>query len=758
MISEVGTKKKFISRFAWLVAGQLYIGGTKNSTFGSQRNSVGLSSAFLLFFVVVVWLFRFSAFPLFRCFAVLLFCFLIFIHHNRGKHLLFFGRRVSFIKRMSGVGRKRGRKGGFGAEDDEKSFRGIQKTKHRKHRLELVDESPHDTMSATKHAEIDAEEKKDSEEIALTRVERKDVDNDLGDARRELASLQKNINRLEREIRRANKKVKRFFKEHRASDDTEVRFWVQKVHDLHEDKLAFVEKESLKEHDLRQKEIVLLQRQCDRHSFGKSEEDGENSPSTLDSVHTVEKPAEAKDWQSIYQQMPDPSGLKNVIEFPLMNGRTKKFFCRNCYSHLYKKCMELWKPDILGNINPIILLGTPGIGKTYFIHHILSEEKKKKNRVFYQMAEDYLFLFDPNTETVTQFLGESIRRHLSSECNRDTLFVVDSYRMSEAEYSRANRVILISSPDRDVWYKFFKGNLGMHLYMPLWTEEEIKQYNHDMGFGFSDAHLRDAWNKNGGMIRYLHAPIEPPFEHSMSSVEGFLRSGIEIRGEGGEISHRLIHISVPIDEKGAYEFSKFEYVFASGYICDQINSTLARTRLNDLSMILDLCSSGYSDHAVSGIVFEHVMHRVFENGGTFKCSPLAEDENEEMVIRMKKTGPAKIFEKDGDILSVSFENKYCVPPHDSFPAIDGAYHDYDPERGGKASQVYLFQMTVRKNHPIKEMRKVLKYVRPFRSKVTEKVVRGCSLIFVVPELLKPHWKNVQTHTEGVEGDALHKIP
>eukprot|EP01028_Stygiella_incarcerata_P005964 TRINITY_DN245_c0_g1_i4.p1 TRINITY_DN245_c0_g1~~TRINITY_DN245_c0_g1_i4.p1 ORF type:complete len:740 (-),score=170.66 TRINITY_DN245_c0_g1_i4:21-2240(-) len=739
MISEVGTKKKFISRFAWLVAGQLYIGGTKNSTFGSQRNSVGLSSAFLLFFVVVVWLFRFSAFPLFRCFAVLLFCFLIFIHHNRGKHLLFFGRRVSFIKRMSGVGRKRGRKGGFGAEDDEKSFRGIQKTKHRKHRLELVDESPHDTMSATKHAEIDAEEKKDSEEIALTRVERKDVDSDLESIRRELASVQKEIDDLKDEIREAE------------AEHNEV-----KAHDLRMKETALIneKKELIKEkHDLRVEQLRKESRyglfgRLWKYFFGTPHQD----------VSSTEVSAEAKDWQSIYQQMPDPSGLKNVIEFPLMNGRTKKFFCRNCYSHLYKKCMELWKPDILGNINPIILLGTPGIGKTYFIHHILSEEKKKKNRVFYQMAEDYLFLFDPNTETVTQFLGESIRRHLSSECNRDTLFVVDSYRMSEAEYSRANRVILISSPDRDVWYKFFKGNLGMHLYMPLWTEEEIKQYNHDMGFGFSDAHLRDAWNKNGGMIRYLHAPIEPPFEHSMSSVEGFLRSGIEIRGEGGEISHRLIHISVPIDEKGAYEFSKFEYVFASGYICDQINSTLARTRLNDLSMILDLCSSGYSDHAVSGIVFEHVMHRVFENGGTFKCSPLAEDENEEMVIRMKKTGPAKIFEKDGDILSVSFENKYCVPPHDSFPAIDGAYHDYDPERGGKASQVYLFQMTVRKNHPIKEMRKVLKYVRPFRSKVTEKVVRGCSLIFVVPELLKPHWKNVQTHTEGVEGDALHKIP
>ena len=455
----------------------------------------------------------------------------------------------------------------------------------------------------------------------------------------------------------------------------------------------------------------------------------------------------------IYRHMPDPTGLGKVTAFPLENEKTLNFFLRDCYAPLYEKCMELWKPDGNRNICPIILLGTPGIGKTFFIYYVLSQEKKKKNRVYYQMTKNHLFLFDLNaTNTVTEIFGRNVTSFLDQEYEGDTLFVIDAYRMSEAPYRKDNRVILITSPNKDTWYKFSKASLAKRLFMPLWTREEIADYNQEMGLGLSRDHLMDAWEKIGGTVRRLtETPLEPPpYEHSAGSLLMFLNRGIETNREESDVCHRLIHISVPTDENGNHMFQKFDFVFASDAIQMGMEGKLQNTKLNDLSLIFDLCSSGYSDHTMSGVVFEHVMHRVFERGGVFECRSLNAGSEEMMKIHLKKTGPAIVFQNEGDVLSPSFRNKYCVPRHHTFPAIDGVYHDYDATSGEEAGQVFLFQMTIRKDHPIKGMREALKYVRTYKHRVSASVVKGCSLIFVVPGSLKDHWTKRQKFGEGEE--------
>jgi len=132
---------------------------------------------------------------------------------------------------------------------------------------------------------------------------------------------------------------------------------------------------------------------------------------------------------------------------------------------------------------------------------------------------------------------------------------------------------------------------------------------------------------------------------------------------------------------------------------------------------------------------------------TFNCTSLEESESDErstMCITLGRTeGGARQFREDGDILKMKGE--YCVPAVSNFPAFDAAYYPY------------LFQMTIRKEHPIKGMCGALQKVSAF-SKVTsdafENGVKDCVLVFVVPSNIANKWKKKQPFSK--EGDKPFK--
>jgi hypothetical protein len=350
-----------------------------------------------------------------------------------------------------------------------------------------------------------------------------------------------------------------------------------------------------------------------------------------------------------------------------------------------------------------------------------------------------MFSFDPH-DGVKKIEGGNMNDLFQSEKDANTLFVADAVPPTRRPYSRKHRVILITSPDRDVWYEFEKQCRGVQLYLPLWSYDEIVTYCRKMGYRLSGEEIAEKMKWIGGTVRNLDTDTTKlkaniPFQFSPDSFESILLQKIEWKA--GSSSHRLVHIDVPFDKKkGRHQFRKYNLVFASDTIQEIVLNGMKKIELSRLGPMLSLCSGGYTDRTVSGILFEHIAHRILERGGTFTCTSLEENESDKRSTMSITLGPtehgARVFKEDGDILGM--KDQYCVPHVPNFPAFDAAYYPY------------LFQMTIRKEHPVTSMHKALQKVSSFphlTSADFQTKVKKCFLIFVVPSEIANEWTKKQ---------------
>jgi hypothetical protein len=477
----------------------------------------------------------------------------------------------------------------------------------------------------------------------------------------------------------------------------------QKEHDLHEEKMALAPKEGL-------------------------------------SMSSIRGKVDVGELVVMYNGLPHVEGAEGVIDLadsaPL---GVNKIFIRKSYVSLYDECMKVWKPDERGEVRPIVLLGTPGIGKSCLFYYLLMREKEKGNRVYF-MNFGGMFLFDPHNG-VCKLSDVSMWNLFLHEDDQDALYVADAVSPANESFKRKYRVILITSPKRDVWYSFYKHALAIHLYLPLWSHAEIVTYCEKMGYGYSKGEIAERMKWIGGTVRYLDTDTTElkaniPFHFSPDSFESFLLQKIE-EWKAGSSSHRLVHIDVPFDKKkGRHQFRKYNLVFASDTIQEIVLNGMKKIELSRLGPMLSLCSGGYTDRTVSGILFEHIAHRILERGGTFTCTSLEENESDKRSTMSITLGPtehgARVFKEDGDILGM--KDQYCVPHVPNFPAFDAAYYPY------------LFQMTIRKEHPVTSMHKALQKVSSFphlTSADFQTKVKKCFLIFVVPSEIANEWTKKQ---------------
>jgi len=137
-------------------------------------------------------------------------------------------------------------------------------------------------------------------------------------------------------------------------------------------------------------------------------------------------------------------------------------FVRPCYPKLLKISL-----DIVNSANTpnLIILGTPGIGKTYFGYFILLHLARLGATVIYESAlqKEYMYLFTPDDIVVGN--RAQFGSLLSSA---STFYIADGLQ----PVSYAARTILLTSLRRDIWHQFSKTSCTMR-YMPVWSSEEI---------------------------------------------------------------------------------------------------------------------------------------------------------------------------------------------------------------------------------------------------------------------------------------------
>jgi hypothetical protein len=152
----------------------------------------------------------------------------------------------------------------------------------------------------------------------------------------------------------------------------------------------------------------------------------------------------------------------------------------------------------------LVILGNPGIGKTYFGYVLLLHLARIGSTVVYESGKAnrrYLFSADGI------FKGKKVDfiRYLD---DFSTYYIVDASKpvdvsvTLEGSATHAAKTILLSSLRRDIWYKFSDDHCNIR-YMPVWSYEEIKICRDKVFNHFSQNFVKSLYNMWGGIPLYV---------------------------------------------------------------------------------------------------------------------------------------------------------------------------------------------------------------------------------------------------------------
>jgi hypothetical protein len=209
----------------------------------------------------------------------------------------------------------------------------------------------------------------------------------------------------------------------------------------------------------------------------------------------------------------------------------------------------------------LVILGNPGIGKTYFGYVLLLHFARLGSTVVYESGKAkcrYLFSADGI------FIGtqDDFRRYLDITT---TLYIVDAFRPVDV----AAKTILLSSPRREVWYKFSDDHCDIR-YMPIWSYKEIDLCRGALFDHLLSAEVKSLYAKWGGIPRYVLENADKPFQQSkLDNASTAVDLDLLVKAIGNpeasdSATHRLIHLNVAVD------FGSIHYLFASEYVADRV--------------------------------------------------------------------------------------------------------------------------------------------------------------------------------------------
>eukprot|EP00842_Homolaphlyctis_polyrhiza_P001295 jgi/Hompol1/2166/HPOL_005862-RA len=261
-------------------------------------------------------------------------------------------------------------------------------------------------------------------------------------------------------------------------------------------------------------------------------------------------------------------------------------FIRQCYPKLLETALAI----VDNSKSPhLVILGNPGIGKTYFGYVLLLHLARSNATVVYQSGKEgqrYLFsadgVFKGNMDDFSLYLDEA-----------STFYIADGCKPVDVQA----KTILLSSVRRDVWYKFSDDHCAIR-YMPVWSQDEIELCRKALFDDLLPDEVESLYLKWGGIPRYVLANAREPeqqsrLDYAISAVDlDLLAKAIGNYEASDPTTHPLIHLTVADDFR-----SNRRYLFASEYVADQVYLQLYRSKRNDLMDFL-VVSQGVGDMGV----------------------------------------------------------------------------------------------------------------------------------------------------------------
>ena len=406
----------------------------------------------------------------------------------------------------------------------------------------------------------------------------------------------------------------------------------------------------------------------------------------------------------------------DIIEFslspPWSFKKYKSIYIREAYKDLHD---IIWKRD-----QHVVVVGNPGIGKSFFAVYELYKALEEHKTVVFQSVparKTYLFRPDDGAEELP-FPNAPTLSGMGP-----TLLLYDAGTKSEPQFSNiCDRIIVFSSPCESSYRDLLKEGAAL-LCMPTWSCRELKHCVTSMetysSLRIPQCLVSDRFKKYGGIARFvLEVDEHTERRHSEELEQAISLCNTQtlrdvVRSQDRAIqSHKVLHRTVVVNDDGTPNYYRYSFEFGSEQIEAKVYEEINQKAKLDLIKFLHDSRGETVVATLRGCLFERLAHDLLANGGKFKYRELFDRQNER-TIKVKK----KKKQYFNELTELNLRDKvYFLPKSKNFKAVDAIV----PTMGA------AFQMTVRPKHPI-------------HADGLMKVIKACgnpasfTLFFVIPD-------------------------
>ncbi len=390
----------------------------------------------------------------------------------------------------------------------------------------------------------------------------------------------------------------------------------------------------------------------------------------------------------------------------LSQGFTK-LFKRNFYDRFIRDFLLNFKnTELPQSSSRVLVMGTPGIGKSAFAPYAVYRALRMKKTVVYQhrdMPDEYTVL-TPGCDKVSV-----VDKPPPELKDRKVVYVVDGMEPRGAEAF----TLLVSSPNKrrvHEWVKF-----GESYFFPVWTFDELKLLNTHCfnshsesrntrdSVELTDSVLAERFEKAGGIPRTIFreeqwAELDTKMDDSANEVVKKV-DGVDLRvGQVFHIPHKAIHLIVDMQT-----FTVVGLQYASPWVQQLVYNSLVTYERTKLLHFMDSTRGRLEIAAFRGTVHETLISDyASKSGDTWEAELLAynsenpntgNDSPDRLRIHLSSEGMVHYFDNLTD-LSPGEEGKPILwrPKAKNFPATDLLLTN--------GRSVYFLQCTVGYTHKI----------------------------------------------------------
>ncbi len=438
-------------------------------------------------------------------------------------------------------------------------------------------------------------------------------------------------------------------------------------------------------------------------------------------------------------------------------------YIRNCYESLYEEINQYGSDSVV--------IGNPGIGKTFFGYFMI-----------YKFLKDKIsFLFEPNTKdclcyyfngTTQEILASSISdfSRMKDINNRKIFYLVDGHA---APYN-AFKTVLICSPRKEYYSNICKG-AARFLYMPIWKYDCINICKNQFFPDLDQDIVNELFKRWGGVPRYvlnipndflkyeLDSKLSPNSNKSIMTtndkiiylLEKQLKQSIEesnlisikrfegILTSNEDVSNRILHIIVEEND-----FLSKSIQFASQYVARLIYRHLQS--IDKIALKQELVNY-FNDKECNrrqriDKIFENFVHDFISNFEKTVLIRHLESNNQMQNFELKldkcisklDEENFKNFDEFKNLIH-SFNNqefnRIYYLPNDSFPTFDSIVLDKQNKLEKKCQ---IFNMTTGSRHDFKYsslIQEIFEYLLQEKFKI--------EFYYAVPEINFKHFHKPQ---------------